>query len=157
MTMEGQVDLILWRHAEAEEEGADLTRRLTRKGEKHAARVAAWLLQRLPSKFAVLSSPAERAQRTAAALGARFEARRTLGPGASASDVLVAADWPAGRRAVAVVIGHQPTIGRTAALLLSGIEQDWSVKKAALWWLSTRVRDGDARVVVRAVAAPDLL
>ena len=44
------MDLILWRHAEAEEGGPDLERRLTPKGRKQAKRVAAWLLQRLPKK-----------------------------------------------------------------------------------------------------------
>ncbi|MEO7547467.1 MAG: histidine phosphatase family protein, partial [Ramlibacter sp.] len=40
------MDLILWRHAEAEdapEGGDDLDRALTSRGEKQAARVAAWL------------------------------------------------------------------------------------------------------------------
>ena len=41
------MDLILWRHAEAEEGDNDLARELTPKGEKQAARVAEWLLQRL--------------------------------------------------------------------------------------------------------------
>ncbi|HKI65200.1 MAG TPA: histidine phosphatase family protein, partial [Burkholderiales bacterium] len=59
------MDLILWRHAEAEEGGPDLERRLTPRGHKHAARVAGWLLQRLPSKFTVLASPARRALQTA--------------------------------------------------------------------------------------------
>ena len=46
-------DLILWRHAEAEDladndetGGNDLSRRLTHKGEKQAARMAAWLQHR---------------------------------------------------------------------------------------------------------------
>lgn len=41
-----RMDLILWRHAEAEELGEgmdDLTRALTPRGEKQAAKVAAWL------------------------------------------------------------------------------------------------------------------
>jgi phosphohistidine phosphatase len=47
------MDLILWRHAEAEDGLPDLERRLTPRGQKHAARIAQWLLQRLPAKFAV--------------------------------------------------------------------------------------------------------
>ena len=58
------MDLILWRHAEAEEGGPDLERRLTARGHKHAARVAKWLLQRLPSKCTVIASPARRARQT---------------------------------------------------------------------------------------------
>ncbi|MGH8706923.1 MAG: SixA phosphatase family protein, partial [Burkholderiales bacterium] len=63
------MDLILWRHAEAEDGPPDLERRLTPRGRKDAAHVAKWLLQRLPSKFVVLASPALRAQETAQALG----------------------------------------------------------------------------------------
>lgn len=151
------MDLILWRHAEAEEDGTDLGRRLTRKGEKHAERVAAWLLQRLPSRFAVLSSPAERARRTASALDARVETLADLGPGATVASALDAIHWPAGRHGVTVVVGHQPTLGHIAAYLVCGTQQNWSIKKGSLWWLSNRVRDGDAHVTVRAVVAPDLL
>jgi phosphohistidine phosphatase len=44
-----------------------------------------------------------------------------------------------------------------AALLVSGTEASWSVKKGGLWWLSDRVRDEGAQVVVRAVVSPDLI
>jgi len=46
------MDLILWRHAEAHEQDAaesDLDRALTAKGERQAARVAAWLNRQLPA------------------------------------------------------------------------------------------------------------
>ena len=51
------MDLILWRHAEAEEaaDGMDDTARaLTPKGEKQAARMAAWLDRQLPEGLRVL-------------------------------------------------------------------------------------------------------
>jgi phosphohistidine phosphatase len=150
------MDLILWRHAEAEDGLPDLERRLTPRGQKHAARIAQWLLQRLPAKFAVLASPARRAQDTAQALGAPFRTVTALAPGAAVRDILGAADWP-GRKNAVVVVGHQPDLGRVAALLVSGTEASWSVKKGGLWWLSDRVRDEGAQVVVRAVVAPDLI
>ena len=59
------MDLILWRHAQAEDGGPDLDRTLTRKGRKEAARMGEWLRVRLPSQFQVLSSPARRARETA--------------------------------------------------------------------------------------------
>ncbi|KAA0253219.1 MAG: histidine phosphatase family protein, partial [Acidobacteria bacterium] len=40
--------------------------------------------------------------------------------------------------------------GRLVSLLLSGEEADWSVKKGAVWWLTTREREGRAQVVLRA-------
>jgi phosphohistidine phosphatase len=150
------MDLILWRHAEAEDGLPDLERRLTPRGQKHAARIAQWLLQRLPAKFAVLASPARRAQDTAQALGAPFRTVTALAPGAAVRDILGAADWP-GRKNAVVVVGHQPDLGRVAALLVSGTEASWSVKKGGLWWLSDRVRDEGAQVVVRAVVSPDLI
>ena len=42
------MELILWRHAEAEPGEPDLGRKLTAKGEKQARRVAEWLQTRLP-------------------------------------------------------------------------------------------------------------
>jgi phosphohistidine phosphatase len=150
------MDLILWRHAEAEEDGPDLERRLTPKGRKQAKRVAAWLLQRLPSKIAVLSSPARRARQTADALELRAKLVEELAPGAGVGDVLEAADWPR-RKSAVLVVGHQPTLGCVAGYLVSGSPVEWSIKKGGLWWLSYRVRGGESQVVVRAVIAPDLV
>jgi phosphohistidine phosphatase len=44
-----------------------------------------------------------------------------------------------------------------ASYLLGGEVQDWSVKKAGVWWLSSRERDGAEQTVLRAVVSPDLL
>jgi phosphohistidine phosphatase len=150
------MELILWRHADAEEGGPDLERRLTAKGRKQAARVSEWLLGRLPSRFTVACSPARRARETAEALNVRFRTHTPLAPGATVRDILEAAGWPR-RKGVAVVVAHQPDLGRAAAWLMTGAEAEWSVKKGGLWWLENRVRGGVAQVVVRAVIAPDLL
>jgi phosphohistidine phosphatase len=150
------MDLILWRHAEAEDGAPDLERRLTAKGVKHAARVAEWLLQRLPAKFTVLASPAARAQATAEALGVPVRTVEALAPGADVRAVLESAGWP-DRRSAVVVVGHQPDLGRVAAFLVSGAAAAWSVKKGGLWWLSNRAREAGAQVVVRAVLTPDIL
>ena len=150
------MDLILWRHAEAEDGQPDLERRLTAKGHKHAARVAEWLLQRLPAKFLLLSSPALRAQATAEALGVPVRTVDALAPGADVRAVLEAAGWP-DRKSAVVVVGHQPDLGRVAAFLISGAEGSWSVKKGGLWWLTDRAREEGAQVVVRAVVTPDFI
>ncbi|MEJ2175143.1 MAG: phosphohistidine phosphatase SixA [bacterium] len=150
------MDLILWRHAEAEEGGPDQERKLTAKGRKQAKRVAAWLLQRLPSKVAVLSSPARRARQTADALELRPKLVEGLAPGAGVSDVLEAIDWPR-RKGSVLVVGHQPTLGCLASYLVSGSPVEWSIKKGGLWWLTHRMRGGESQVVVRAVVAPDLV
>ena len=77
-------------------------------------------------------------------------------PGAAPADFLEASGWPSHKGAV-LVVGHQPDLGRVAALLVGGAESEWTVKKGGLWWLSSRERDGRKQVVVRAVLAPDLL
>lgn len=150
------MDLILWRHADAEEGGRDLERKLTAKGRKQSARMAEWLQARLPSRCAVLASPARRARETADALGVRYKISERLAPGAAPADILEAAGWPSHKGAV-LVIGHQPDLGRVAAVLLGGAEAEWSIKKGALWWLSNRERAGEHQVVVRAVVGPDFL
>jgi phosphohistidine phosphatase len=151
------MDLILWRHAEAEEGKADLERELTAKGRKQAQRVAEWLQQRLPAQYVLISSPAARAQQTAQALGARFKIAKQIAPGASVSGLLEAAQWP-DQKGLAILVGHQPDLGRAAAFLVSGSQSEsWSVKKGGLWWLSNRIREEANQIVVRAVVSPDLL
>jgi phosphohistidine phosphatase len=155
------MDLILWRHAEAEDAAGkmpDIKRRLTARGEKQARQMAAWLKERLPKRTTVLVSPAERTQMTAHALGMTFEVEPKIGAGAGAAHLLAAAGWPEGRDGgAAVLVGHQPSLGRVAALLLSGEEADWTIKKGAVWWFSTRSREGETQTVLRAVIHPDLI
>ena len=134
----------------------DRARKLTPRGHKHAARVAEWLQQRLPAKFIVLASPAERTRQTAQALGVPFKTVEALAPGASVAHILNAAEWPE-RKGAVIVVGHQPDLGRVAAFLVSGEEADWTLKKGGLWWMTNRVRNDEAQVVVRASIAPDLI
>jgi phosphohistidine phosphatase len=151
------MDLILWRHAEAEDESAsgdDLQRALTPRGEKQAARVGAWLDRQLPEGTRILCSPARRCEQTVLALGRKFKVHKGLAPDAIAGDLLDAAHWPSSKQAV-VIVGHQPTLGEVIARLL-GLEQgSCPVRKGAVWWLRTRERDGDEQAVVVAVQSPD--
>ena len=144
------MDLILWRHADAEDGRPDLERELTPRGRKQAARVAEWLLERLPKDFRVISSPAARARQTAEATGQKIMIEKSLAPGASVAAIVKAADWPNGHGAV-VLVGHQPDFGNALAYLVSGDAADWRLQKAGLWWL------GEQPVIVKAVISPDLL
>ncbi len=151
------MDLILWRHAEAEllRLGQDDMRRgLTPKGERQARRMAAWLNERLLPSTRILASPALRAQQTARALDRHFETVKLLAPGRSVDDLLAAAHWPDSGEPV-LIVGHQPTLGLVAARLLAGVEQAWPVKKAAVWWLVQRDREGVAEVTLQAVQGPE--
>jgi phosphohistidine phosphatase len=145
------MDLILWRHAEAEDGKADLARRLTAKGRRQAARVAAWVHQHVPPGFEVVASPAARAQETAQALGVAFDTSPLLAPGAPVTSILSAAGWP-DRPASVILVGHQPEFGRAAAFLVSGQAREWHIDKGALWWLG-----GGKQVFVKAVVAPGVL
>lgn len=146
------MDLILWRHADAENGMPDDERRLTAKGIKQAEHMAAWLKERLPKDAVILASPARRARETAQALSKKLEVTEELGAGATPQAILKAAGWPHVEGTV-VVVGHQPTLGQTAALLLAGEPHEWSIRKGAIWWLARRDRD----TILRAVVAPDLL
>jgi len=155
---ETQMDLLLWRHAEAEEGIPDLKRKLTARGEKQAQQVAVWVRQHAPKKLRILVSPALRCQQTAAALGLPFAIDKRLGTDSNPANILGAVGWPDGGESgdgAVLVVGHQPVLGQTAALLLSGEEADWSIKKGALWWFSNRTRKGETQTVLRAVTPPE--
>lgn len=152
------MNLILWRHAEAEDYAAtDLARALTTRGRKQAQNVAKWLRTRLPEDAVVLASPAVRTIQTAETLSDQYRVVRELAPNASAADVLNAAGWPKGIAATVVIVGHQPTLGHVAARLLAGSDASWPVKKAGLWWIESRERHGDDQAVLLAAMTPELV
>lgn len=153
------MDLILWRHAEAEviaDGQDDLQRALTPKGERQARRMAAWLNHRLPATTRVLVSPALRCRQTADALGREVRIVPTIAPDAPITALIEASRWPKSSEPV-LLCGHQPTLGQLAAHLLAGVEQEWAVKKGAVWWLRWRQRDGEPEVTLHAVQGPDAL
>lgn len=155
-TGDKNMDLLLWRHAEAEDGEDDLKRRLTERGERQARTMAAWIRQNQPKDLRIVVSPAVRTQQTAQALKLPFETQRKIGPEACVSELIAASGWPQAGGAV-LIVGHQPALGRLAALLLGGQEADWSIKKGALWWLSNRVRRGETQTVLRAMIPVELL
>lgn len=157
------MDLILWRHAEAEDwvEGephtaSDLDRSLTPRGEKQAARMALWLDRQLPEGARIVVSPARRCEQTALALGRKYRLRLEIAPDASPAQLLELVQWPFSKSAM-LVIGHQPTLGQTIAQLLGLQESDCPVKKGALWWLRNRDRDGHSQTIVVTVQSPEVL
>ncbi len=156
LTENNTMDLLLWRHAEAEEGEDDLRRRLTGRGEKQALRMANWINARQLKDLRIIVSPAVRTQQTAQALKLSFETNRKIGPEACVSELIAASGWPQANGSV-LIIGHQPSLGRLASLLLAGQEADWTIKKGALWWLSNRVRRGETQTVLRAMMTAELL
>ena len=152
----GAMDLLLWRHAEAEDGDDDLKRRLTARGEKQARTMATWIREHQPKGLRIIVSPAVRTQQTAEALKLPYETVRKIGPEACVSELIAASGWPDASGAV-LIVGHQPSLGRMASLLLAGYEAEWTIKKGALWWLSNRVRRGETQTVLRAVIPAELL
>ncbi len=157
MPPEPAMDLILWRHAEAEDGLGidDAQRTLTRKGLRQAERMSDWLRPRLEGEWRVLVSPAVRTLQTLEALGREGEVTPEVGTGADARRVLRATGWPDAPRIL--VVGHQPTLGQVAAQLLGGGAGEVSVRKGAAWWFATRMREGKAETVLKAVMNPEML
>ena len=157
------MDLILWRHAEAVEVSVgqpDLKRRLTERGQKQARNMADWLRQHSLKHLRILVSPALRCQQTAQALDLPFVTEAGIGAAADVADLLAAAGWPDGdgqRGSAVLLVGHQPTLGRLAALLLCGQEADWTIKKGALWWFSNRARAGESQTLLKAAIGPEMI
>jgi phosphohistidine phosphatase len=149
------MELILWRHADARPGEPDAARPLTPKGRKQADAMARWLKIHLPKDARILASPAARAKETADALKRDCEIVEGLAPDKSAQDMLAAAGWPEAGGTV-VLVGHNPAIGRLAALLLNGSEADSTIRKGAAWWFTSRVREGESQVVLKAVMSPGM-
>jgi len=148
------MDLILWRHAQAEAGEPDEGRELTQQGRKQAQRMGAWLDRTLPSGCKILSSPTSRTIQTVDALGRKYKIVPEIGPMARAADVINAVGWPDSKIPV-MVVGHQPWLGEVASLLLTGEKQDWTVKKSNAWWISHRLRDHGNEVFLKAVLSPE--
>lgn len=163
-SQETRFELLLWRHAEAEDGFPDASRRLTPRGEKQAQRMARWILAHAPQDLRIVVSPATRCQQTAAALGLPFETNQRLSTGSDVADLLAVAGWPEGAAKAAdgepravLIVGHQPTLGRTAARLLSGLEDEWSFKKCAVWWLSYHPEQTTIHWSLHHKSFPDLI
>jgi phosphohistidine phosphatase len=150
------MNLILWRHAEAEDATPDINRRLTEKGRRQARLMADWLKSRLPEDLRILVSPAVRTRQTADALNMDYTIVDEIAPGADATELLAATDWPTAEGSV-LVVGHQPTLGLAVSILLSGEETPLSIKKGAVFWITHRDRDESAQNVLKVVMSPEML
>jgi len=150
-----EMELILWRHAEAEPGEPDATRILTAKGHKQAGKMAEWLDRNLPDSCKILSSPATRTVQTAEALGRKFKTHPALFTDTTPQAALTALHWPDKRETV-LVVGHQPTLGRIASLLIAGIEQDWIIRKGSIVWIAQKAPGEAESNYLKAVLGPDM-
>ena len=150
------MNLILWRHAEAEDVNSqgDLARELTKRGRRQAQQMAHWLASHLEGEWRILVSPARRTLQTVEPLEREFEVREALAPGTYPEKVLREAGWPDAGTNV-LLVGHQPTLGEVAALLLHGEEGGVSMRKGAIWWFVSREREGKMETTLKTVLEPD--
>ena len=149
------MDLILWRHAEAEDREPDAKRALTAKGKRHAARVGAWLDRQLPEQCRILVSPALRCQQTADELGRRYTTHEALNTNSTAQRMLEVCGWPQ-HRFPALLVGHQPLLGELAALILSGTSHPWKIRKAGIFWIKATDAE-DALPFIKLAIGPELI
>jgi phosphohistidine phosphatase len=150
------MELILWRHAEAEDTTPDSERSLTRHGRKQAERMAEWLKPRLPGDTRILVSPARRTRETADALELPYTVSKALAPDADPMEVLKRSGWPGGAGGV-LIVGHQPTLGQICEILLTGKLGNRPVKKGDVWWFTNRIRLEEIQPLLRAVIPVSLL
>jgi phosphohistidine phosphatase len=154
------MDLILWRHAQAEdsaESSGDMRRALTARGREQAQRMAAWLNRQLPEDARVLCSSALRCEQTASALQRPYQLCHELAPAAATPDTLLAAaGWPKNNAPV-LLVGHQPVLGLVVAQLTGLHPAACALRKGAVWWLRTRECNGPMQTAIVSVQLPDML
>jgi phosphohistidine phosphatase len=143
--------IILWRHADAapadiEQGEDDMQRQLTTKGLIQAKKMAAWLNLQLSEPSILVSSPAERAMRTAEALKQKVIEEYALRPGANLQEVLkflasleaknvAQMEAEIKPRKNLIIVGHQPWLGQLVTHLTGFSGAEISIKKGAIWWL----------------------
>ncbi len=159
------IDLFIWRHAEAEDGTPDIARPLTARGRRDAARIAKVLAKQLDEKACIVSSPATRTVETAEPLIARTRLELVLDDRLAPDtridrvlEVLEATIATCNENGPTIVlVGHQPWVGQLARRLLTDSPGDMSMKKAAAWWLVRRSRDGTTEWTMKSVFDPDLV
>lgn len=153
------MELILWRHAEAEDGTPDIERALTDKGQRQAKNMAAWLKTQLTGNthdIRIIVSPAKRTQQTAQAFRRTFETSIEIDTKTTVDRMYAMTEWPDGE--TTIVVGHQPTLGELAQLLVPNLPNDLYFKKGAVWWFGHEKNlQGEIRPILRTVMYPSML
>ncbi|WP_338808993.1 histidine phosphatase family protein [Neisseria leonii] len=153
------MNLILWRHAQAEyRDGPDLARLLTAHGHRQAEHTARWLRPLLPDGAEIWVSEAARSQQTAVYLNPEYAVSPLLNPDAAPENImpLLAA---AAEKSTVIIVGHQPWIGALCACLLNGgtPAESWPVKKSGVWWFNVKHTPDGLHAKLKAAMTPAVL
>lgn len=153
-------NLIIWRHAEAEEQsesGHDRDRVLTKRGRKDAAKIAKWLYKHLPENAELLCSPARRCLQTAYALHDLNHMEVKIADCLSLDSYVARMTQEITNQDETqniVLVGHQPNLGLFIGELLGLHQSACVVKKGAVWWLKQRKVDGVSHYYIDTVKQP---
>ena len=87
LAREQGMELLLWRHADAEDGEPDELRQLSAKGLRQAEKMGRWLRRQAPDELRVLVSPTMRTRQTALAFRDDVRLCEAIGPSAGAADI----------------------------------------------------------------------
>lgn len=154
------MNIILWRHAEAEYGPPDLERQLTEKGRQQAAAMARWLQTYLREPYTLLASQAARSQQTAAYLADVHTVSSQINPETDTAALLrLLSSFNRSEKTV-ILVGHQPWLGELCAFLLNSSWNNshyWSVKKGGVWWFQVKNNNGNFSAKLKAAMTPAML
>ena len=150
------MEIILWRHAEAEDGDDDLARALTPKGRRQAQQMAQWIKGQLPDAVRIIASPAVRTRETADALAMPYTIDPQIAPDCSAEHMLAASGWPHGHGLV-ILVGHNPAISVLASRLAAEEESAVVMRRAAAWWYACDTDAPERLLTLKTVMTPSLL
>jgi probable hydrolase protein len=155
------MNLLLWRHADAEALDNDLARQLTIKGKEQARKMAQWINAHFYQDYTCWVSQAKRTQQTASYLTENMVINSKLNPGANVQKII---DELAKLKSNTdlILVGHQPWIGKLALFLINGYHYPnsyLSFKKANIWWLENKdgFNHASSFFHLKAVLSPALL
>ena len=155
-------NLILWRHAEAEDQsanGSDADRKLTKKGHKDADKMAKWINEHLPKNVEILCSPAKRCLETVSPFkhlsGLKVNIVEFLNTDSTVEKIAKQVVNDDNSKTI-LIVGHQPNLGFLIAKILGQQENTCVVKKGAVWWLRQREHDNALQTYLYTVQLPDL-
>lgn len=141
--------LILFRHGPAQptESGLqDADRRLTPKGIQRTTRAALGLTRLVPRVDLIITSPKRRALETARILGRTFEVKPQILPVlATGSPARIVHALLRHAAQNVLVVGHEPSLGRAASLLLNpkGHSDLFALKKSGALCLEAPADDSE--------------